>query len=108
MDEKNIVCLRCSVPMRYVKTEKIQLGEAKFIFEHLNNVIAGTLNTDIYMCPQCGKYEFFDADFFQSAEEDGFDETIDILPHTVCETCGKSYEIDYPKCPFCGCDDTYE
>ncbi len=108
MDEKNIACLRCNVPMQYVKTEKIQLGEAGIFFDHLNNVIAGSLNADIYMCPQCGKFEFFDAHFKNSIEEDDFDESIDILPKIVCEECGRSYDIDYPKCPFCGCGDINE
>ncbi len=25
-----------------------------------------------------------------------------ILPTVRCPSCGREYEIDYPKCPFCG------
>ncbi len=102
MDVRSITCLRCNVQMAYTGTEKIQLGEPGALFERLSNIIAGSLKVDVYMCPQCGKIEFFDADFAYRAEEDGFDEDVDMLPQNVCPECGTSHDIDYPRCPNCG------
>ncbi len=88
--ERELLCLRCGVEMRYVKREKIQLGETGWILGDLPNLFAGAMAVDIYVCPDCGKIEFFSA---QAVEEE--------LPKKQCPKCGKSHDFDYPKCPFC-------
>lgn len=90
---KEIFCLRCEKNMRYIKTEKIQLGETGWILDDLPNLLAGAIDVDIYTCPACGKIEFFMA---EHSEEK--------LPQHKCPNCGKMHDFDYPKCPFCGYD----
>lgn len=51
-------CLRCESEMVLKCTEKIQLGEAG-LFGNWNNVFAGALEVEIYICDKCGKVEFF-------------------------------------------------
>lgn len=90
---KNILCLRCNKEMRYVKREKLQLGETGWILGDLPNLFAGAMEVDIYTCPCCGKIEFF------MSEQYG-----DEMPQKQCPSCGKKHDFDYPKCPFCKFD----
>jgi len=78
--------------MRYIKREKLQLGQTGWILGDLPNLLSGAMEVDIYSCPQCGKVEFFLAK--AEAEEDA-------LPQKQCPNCGKVHDFDYPKCPFC-------
>lgn len=86
---RDLNCLRCGNSMKYIKSERIQLGKHGFILGDISNLIAGALEVDIYMCDGCGKFEFF-----QMSEEDKVEQI-------VCPNCGKTHDIDYPKCPFC-------
>ncbi len=52
-------CLRCEYEMISRGTEKIQLGESGLLFGSWNNVSAGSLEVEIYICDKCGKVEFF-------------------------------------------------
>ena len=45
--------------MDYLGNEEIQLGHHSFLFGDLSNLLSGSLNADIYVCPQCGKLELF-------------------------------------------------
>ncbi len=89
---KSLHCLRCDAAMRHFKTEKLQLGETGWLLGDLPNLFAGSLEVDIYICPKCGKIEFFQAE----AEADGI-----TIQQKKCPECGKTHDIDYPKCPFC-------
>ncbi len=89
---KNLPCLRCDATMRHFKTEKLQLGETGWILGDLPNLFAGSLEVDIYICPKCGKIEFFQTE----AEDDGI-----TIQQKKCPECGQMHDIDYPKCPFC-------
>jgi len=91
---KNINCLRCNTEMRNYGIRKIQLGETGWILGDLPNLFAGSIEVDIYVCPQCGKIELFQA---EAESEDG-------LAMVKCPKCGKMHECDYPKCPFCKYD----
>ena len=42
-------------------------------------------------CPKCGKIEFYHTQDEQSE-----------IAQSICPTCGKKHDCDYPKCPFCG------
>lgn len=88
---KTINCLRCDIPMRYIRTEKLQLGQTGWLLGDLPNLLAGALEVELYTCPNCGKLEFFLA-------EDKQEE----IPQIKCPRCGKMHDFDYPKCPFCG------
>ena len=90
-------CLRCQAKMTYLKTERIQLGKTGFLLGDLRNLWAGALQTVIYVCPQCGKLEFFRGPD-EVAEQDVS------LPQKTCPNCGKSHDFDNPKCPFCKYD----
>lgn len=88
--EDNLVCLRCSRKMNHIRTEKLQFGQTGWILGDLPNLIAGSMEVDIYSCPGCRKVEFFLAD---AVEEE--------LAQVQCPNCGKLHDFDYPKCPFC-------
>lgn len=83
-------CLRCGNEMRYIKREKLQLGEMSWILGEASNLLSGALEVDIYVCTSCGKIEFYVP---QSIENN--------LPQKQCPNCGKTHDFDYPKCPFC-------
>ena len=88
--KRNLDCLRCGHKMEHVKTESLQLGQTGWILGDLPNLLAGSLEVEIYACSDCGKLEFFSAD---EAEES--------LPQIQCPNCGRMHDFDYPKCPYC-------
>ena len=91
--ENNIVCLRCGLEMKRIRREKIQFGQTGWILGDLPNLLAGSMEVDIYSCSKCRKLEFFLSDEVQ-----------DELPQKQCINCGKLHDFDYPKCPFCKYD----
>lgn len=91
----DLKCLRCDGEMKYIKTEEIQLGKTGLLFGDLSNLLAGALEADIYSCNKCGKIEFFTSSDY-NAEDYG-----DKIEQISCPHCGKTHDIDYPKCPFC-------
>ena len=87
-------CLRCHGEMRHLRTEKLQLGQTGWLLGDWPNLLAGALEVDIYICPECGKLEFFRADGQAEPEENR-------MAQRVCPSCGKSHDLDYPRCPYC-------
>ena len=81
-------------------TEKIQLGQTGLLLGDLPNILAGSLETDIYTCTQCGKIELFQSSEYTNINED---DSVQIA-QKKCPNCGNSHDIDYPKCPFCKFD----
>ena len=79
--------------MNHIRTEKLQFGQTGWILGDLPNLLAGSMEVDIYSCPKCKKVEFFLAD-----------ETEEGMPQKQCPNCGKMHDFDYPKCPFCKFD----
>ena len=79
-------CLRCGRQMRYIKREKLQLGQTGWVLGDLPNLFAGAMSVDIYTCPGCGKVEFYLA---ESVEEE--------LPQKQCPNCGKSMILIIPS-----------
>ena len=55
-------CLRCGSPMRFLGSEKIQLGKTGVLTGVWSNIFSGALGVTIYQCSNCGKFEFFSAD----------------------------------------------
>ena len=52
-------CLRCGTGMQFIKHEKFQLGQTGWVLGDLPNLFAGAMEIEIYVCPKCGKLEFF-------------------------------------------------
>lgn len=92
---KNLTCLRCNSQMNYISSEKIQLGQTGWILGDLPNLLAGSIEVDIYSCSKCGKIEFF---------QSGDSNIEELLPQKRCPKCGKPHDFDYPKCPYCKYD----
>lgn len=89
---RELNCLRCGNSMKYIKSEKIQLGQSGLILGDIPNYVAGALAVDIYKCNECDKIEFFQ----MSGEQ-----VEDQIAQVKCPNCGTTHDIDYPKCPFC-------
>ena len=98
MANMQIKCLRCGQDMIHIMTQKLQLGQTSWFLGDLPNLLAGSLEVDIYSCPDCGKLEFFSSD---NITEDISENNI---AQTRCPKCGNIHDIDYPKCPFCKYD----
>ena len=45
--------------MENIGNEEIQLGHESFLLGSLSNLLSGSINVDIYKCPECDKLEFF-------------------------------------------------
>ena len=78
--------------MNYIGREELQLGRTGWVLGDLPNLLAGSLDVDIYICSKCGKIEFFNVREKESAE---------VLPQKTCPKCGRAHDFDYPKCPYC-------
>jgi len=91
-------CLRCDVPMKFVKRENVQLGKTGWVIGDWGNLLAGALDVAIFTCPECGKLELFQGDYYEGQEE----EERGGIAKTTCPTCGIQHELDDPKCPRCG------
>ena len=94
---RRLSCLRCDGPMRFLTQEKFQMGEHGFLTGDLSHLIHGALELEVYICPQCGKMEFF-------APEKSESHSLEDLPQKQCPRCGKRHDFDYPKCPYCDFD----
>jgi hypothetical protein len=82
--------------MQYYSSEQLQLGQTGWILGDLPNLLAGSLDVQIDLCPNCRKLEFFAG---QQEEPDA-----EPLPQKNCPKCGARHDFDYPKCPACGYD----
>ncbi len=89
---KGLDCLRCRVKMKYLGNKKLQLGQTGWLMGDLPNLMAGSLEVTIYICPSCGKLEFFRAEEPTETE---------CIAQRKCPSCGETHDLDYPKCPYC-------
>ncbi len=92
MTEKH--CCSCGEALHFLKREYLQLGQAGWLLGSLPNLAAGGLDVEIWCCPACGKLEFY--------RGDGEEEQEDRMAQTICPACGRSHDLDDPRCPFCG------
>ena len=96
---KKLNCLRCGTEMRFLMQEKLQLGQTGWILGDLGNLVAGALEVTIMVCPDCGKLEFFSPKRPAVYDEP---EPGTGIAEISCPFCGMAYEMDSPKCPYCG------
>lgn len=96
--EGKLNCLRCGAEMELLRQESIQLGRYGVFTGHWSNLWAGGIYATIMVCPNCGKLEFFSGE--RPEEDDG--EPEGAIAQAPCPRCGVAYEMDFPKCPFCG------
>lgn len=94
-------CLRCGEEMQLIRREYLQLGKTGWLSGDWGNLLAGALDVDILCCDQCGKLEFFRADWNQEPEEE-----VGSIAKVTCPRCGHSHDMDDPKCPYCGTENT--
>jgi len=90
-------CLRCEGKMQSIGTEKLQLGQTGLLMGMWNNILAGALEVEIFICSACKKIEFYASDIDVSDNGNGGS-----LPKKPCPNCKRNHDIDYPKCPHCG------
>lgn len=110
---RTVKCGNCGGKLRFLKREKIQLGQTGFFAGDWSNILAGALEVEIYCCPQCGKIEFYQPREQMWEPEDDQDDlppessqgivgvSRDGVPQVRCRACGKTHDFDYPNCPYC-------
>ena len=59
VNSKQINCLRCNVPMAFSGNYKFHEGTKFGFFGNLLEVFVNRKSFDLYICPECGKVEFF-------------------------------------------------
>lgn len=113
---KELNCLRCGKELVFLKKEKIQLGQTGFVLGDWPNLFAGSLESEIYYCPKCGKLEFYlpgfpvedydepDMELDElppDAEQNIVGVSMEGIPQVRCPACGHRHDFDYPRCPKC-------
>ena len=115
---RTVNCQKCGVKMHFLKREKIQLGQTGFFSGDWGNILAGALEVEIYCCPRCGKIELYrPEEYLNGAETESEGDYLppesgqhivgvsrDGVPQVRCRACGKTHDFDYPKCPYCECE----
>ena len=114
---RKLPCLRCNAPMKFGMQQKFQLGQTGFLLGDWPNLLAGSLELEVWFCPKCGKAEFFvpgsrnrgereeenmEFDYVESLVNESIDSVdLDGMPQKKCPKCGQEHDFDYPKCPYC-------
>ena len=91
-------CLRCGQEMNHMSDQKIHLGQTGWLLGDWPNLLAGALEVSIYVCPSCGKLEFYRADHAETSHAP------DHVAQRQCPRCGRMHDMDYPRCPYCKYD----
>ena len=56
---RELKCLRCGTMMEYKGTKEFQMGHTNMITGDWSHIWQGSIEFDIYECPECGKAEMF-------------------------------------------------
>lgn len=56
---REINCMRCDIPMIYSGHYKFHEGARPGVFGNLFEIFTNREKFDLYVCPKCGKVEFF-------------------------------------------------
>jgi Zn finger protein HypA/HybF involved in hydrogenase expression len=57
--QKEINCLRCNIPMIFSGNFKFHEGARTGVLGNLFEIFVNREKFDLYLCPKCGKVEFF-------------------------------------------------
>ena len=57
--DRELECLRCGTPMMFTKTYKFHEGARTGIWGAIGELAVNRETFDLYLCPRCGKVEFF-------------------------------------------------
>lgn len=57
--QKNIECLRCGVPLQFVRKIDIHEGTRFGVLGDLGELFVNKASFKLYKCPSCGKVEFY-------------------------------------------------
>ncbi len=98
---RDLKCLRCGEAMQFGMIERFQLGQTGILLGDIPNILAGSLELEVYYCPRCGKVEFFTS---KEIEKENGRYSDPGLPQKKCPRCGSEHDFDFPKCPDCGYD----
>lgn len=104
MMAREMQCLRCGQGMELWRREQLQLGRTGWIIGNWGNLLAGALDVDIWMCPHCGKLEFYAAGTKseeQAIAPAAWRETGEGIAQTQCPYCGAWHDMDDARCPHC-------
>ena len=88
-------CANCGGNMEFLGEEQILLGQVGFFLGHLSNLLSGSLDVELWECPDCGKLDFYRQNSSGTGDEGH-------MAQTACPACGREHDLDDPKCPFCG------
>ena len=97
-------CPYCGSKMRYMKTDQIQLGKTGFVLGTLSNLLSGAIRVHIFLCPTCGKFEFF----MPQKKLGAIIQARDNMPLKICPECFFEHDSDDRDCPNCGHKYPYE
>ena len=93
-------CVHCESPLRFLRREQFQLGRTGWLLGDLPNLLAGSLEMEIWCCPNCGKLEFYVPGAI--LEQEWGDSVPGRMTQIRCPVCGVEHDLDDPKCPRCG------
>lgn len=106
MELRKLSCLRCGGTMKFREQTQLELNDSGW------RGFESHLKVEIYICPECGKIEFFRPVRPQQMEKDavasygGPDPSGFYIPGVAedvkCYQCGKEHPADDPYCPLCG------
>jgi hypothetical protein len=58
-DQKKIKCLRCDIPLQFVRSIDIHEGTRFGVLGNLAELFVNKASFMLYRCPSCGKVEFY-------------------------------------------------
>jgi len=106
MELRKLDCLRCGAQMKFREVTHLEVNDSGW------RNFETHLKVEIYICPECGKIEFFrpvrpqQTEQDESAAYDGPDPSGFYIPGVAedvkCYQCGKEHPADDPFCPLCG------
>lgn len=85
-------CANCKVDLQNCGVQKLQMGQSGILFPNLGNIVAGALEVQVMLCPQCGKIEFFSPHARGNSSQSGTKR---------CPKCGDVHDASRAKCTRC-------
>jgi len=102
MEERILYCPACTSRLHLLAREDIQLGKQSF-WHDWNHLLHGSLDVEIYICPRCGRLEFYaPLETVMAREEENKHTQPGEIVAYKCADCGKILTTDMRCCPNCG------